>query len=67
MFLDLNDGEATRTENVEPYALFGDINGDFLTGSGIPIGTNTIQFDLYEQNGLSGELLGTVSRDFTIV
>lgn len=66
VFLDLNDGEITRTENFEPYALFGDTSGDFFGGL-IPIGTNSIALDLYSQNGLNGDFLGTITRDFTVV
>ncbi|MEL7315248.1 MAG: cadherin-like domain-containing protein, partial [Cyanobacteria bacterium J06559_3] len=66
MFLNLNEGEITRRENAEPYALFGDIRGDF-SGGVLPIGESAIAFDLYSKNGLKGELLGTVTRDFTIV
>ncbi|MEO0824678.1 MAG: ExeM/NucH family extracellular endonuclease [Cyanobacteria bacterium J06642_9] len=69
MFLDLNDGQVTQTENVEPYALFGN-NGNNYRGGGVgllPQGDNTIEFDLYSRNNLNGDLLGTVARNFTIV
>ena len=67
MFLDLNDGDSTRTENVEPYALFGDFNGDFFTGVGIPEGDNEITFDLFSESKLNGDLLDTISIEFSIV
>ncbi|MEO0488021.1 MAG: hypothetical protein AAFZ49_00510, partial [Cyanobacteria bacterium J06659_2] len=69
MFLDLNDGQVTQTENVEPYALFGN-NGNNYRGGGVgllPQGDNTIEFDLYSRNNLNGDLLGTIARNFTIV
>lgn len=66
IFFDLNNGLITQAENVEPYALFGDIAGDYKGGL-IPIGSNTINLDLYSQNQLQGDLLGTITRTFTIV
>jgi len=68
MFLDLNDGQATRTENVEPYTLFGDFSGNFLgKNSLLKTGDNSIDFDLYSRNRLRGDLLGSVTRDFNVV
>lgn len=66
IFLNLNEGEITRRENVEPYTLFGNIKEDFRGGV-LPVGESAIAFDLYSQNGLKGELLGTITRNFTIV
>lgn len=66
ILFNLNNGQVTQTENVEPYALFGDNQGDY-NGGIIPVGHNTITFDLYSQNKLQGDLLGTISRSFTIV
>lgn len=66
VFLDLNDGQVTRTENVKPYALFGDTKGDFHGGS-LPSGENSITLDIYSQSKRQGEHLGTISREFTIV
>ena len=65
-FLDLNDGQVTRTENVEPYAVFGDRNGDYFKGEVDLQGDNTIAFELYSQDELGGEMLGSVSIDFSI-
>ncbi|MGF1522850.1 MAG: beta strand repeat-containing protein [Leptolyngbyaceae cyanobacterium] len=67
VFLNLNEGQVTRTENAEPYALFGDIQGDFRVGSGIPLGDNTLSLDLFAANGRSGEQLGTANRSFTLI
>ncbi len=66
VFLNLNDGEVTRKENVEPYTLFSDFKGNFQGGV-LPVGENTMTFDLYSQNNLKGDLLATVSLEFTIV
>ena len=64
--LDLNNGQITKIENIEPYALFGDTNGDFNGGS-IPLGDNTLDFELYSKNKAQGELLDTVKLNFTLV
>ncbi|MEO0802619.1 MAG: malectin domain-containing carbohydrate-binding protein [Cyanobacteria bacterium J06642_2] len=66
MFFDLNDGLVTRIENVAPYALFGDAAGDF-NGGELPLGSNTLEIDVYSQDGLQGELLGTFTNSFTII
>ena len=66
MRLDLNDGAVTRTESFGAYTLFGDSNGDFQGGD-IPVGENVIAFDLYSENGLRGDLLGSLSRSFTLI
>ncbi len=65
MRLNLNDGEVIRTENTEPYALFGDINENYSGGT-LPFGDNRIAFEVYSDDNLQGDLLGTVTRNFTI-
>ena len=69
MHLDLNNGAVTKIENIQPYALFGDNpRGDLNPGNFVlEEGQNTIVFDLYSANRLKGDLLGTVSRTFSIV
>ena len=67
VFLDLNDGQATRTEIMEPYALFGDNNGDYFQAGVDLQGENTIAFELYSQDELGGEMLGSMDVDFSIV
>ncbi|MEM6713865.1 MAG: Ig-like domain-containing protein [Cyanobacteria bacterium P01_C01_bin.147] len=67
LFFDFNQGAITQTENIEPYALFGDRNGD-LRGGSLPLNdNNTLSIDLFSENRRRGDLLGTVTRDFTIV
>ena len=65
IFFDLNDGAVTQTENVEPYALFGDRSGDFNGGS-IPLGDNEIALEVYGENKLQGQLLQEVTLNFTL-
>ena len=67
VFLDLNDGRVTRTENVEPYAVFGDRHGDYFEGGMDLQGENTIAFELYSQDELGGEMFDSISIDFSIV
>ena len=67
VFLDLNDGQVTRTENVEPYALSGDRNGDYFPGEVDFQGDNTIAFELYSEDELGGEMLDSMSINFSIV
>lgn len=67
VFFDLNDGQVTQTENVEPYALFGDIKGDWRVGQGLSLGDNRVSLDLYSEDRLGGDLIGAVARSFTLV
>ena len=69
IFFNLNAGEIVRTENFEPYALFGDSdNGnDLRSGSGIPLGENTLSLDLYSENRAEGQLLDSISLNFVLV
>ncbi|MGK7910222.1 MAG: S8 family serine peptidase [Synechococcus sp.] len=67
MRLDLNNGEVVRVENTEPYALFGDLEGNFFSGRRLPSGNNTIVVDVFSGNDMQGQLLKTVTRSFTIV
>lgn len=66
VFLNLNDGQITQQENVEPYSLFGDSDPRF-NGGLIPLGENSLTLELYSENRLRGQLLETVSFDFTLV
>ena len=56
----------TRTENVAPYALFGDISGDY-SGKFLPEGNYTISATPYSARNLKGEAGETVSLNFSIV
>ena len=66
VFFNLNNGQATASQSAEPLALFGDLAGD-LAGGTIAPGANTLSLDLYSQDGLSGELLASLTRTFTII
>jgi hypothetical protein len=65
--LNLNQGQITQTENVEPYALYGDRKGDFFRGEPIPLGNNSLIFELYSENKAQGQLVDTITVNFTIV
>ena len=69
--LDLNDGDRTRLENIEPYSLFSDLfrfgRENYLGREAILEEENTISFDLFTGNGGRGTLLDTVTRDFTVI
>ncbi|HHP7232842.1 MAG TPA: SGNH/GDSL hydrolase family protein, partial [Xenococcaceae cyanobacterium] len=67
VFLNFNDGQVTRTENWEPYALFGDNGEDYFSGGMDLQEENTIAFDLYSGDELGGEMLGNMNGDFTVV
>lgn len=60
------DGETSRIENVEPYALFGDKGGDFA-GRELLVGTHTIQAEFYAGANGEGALLGTSALTFEAV
>ena len=64
--LNLNNGQKIQTESFEPYALFGDIDSNYRGGE-IPLGSNTVDFEIYSQNGANGQLLDTITLNFTVV
>ena len=66
VFLNLNEGQVTRTEIIEPYAVFGDDGGDYFEGISDLQGENTIAFELYSDEA-GGEMLGSMNVNFTIV
>ena len=53
----------TRTENIIPYSIFGDVDGDFAGGSLDP-GDYTITATAYSQSGGGGTALGSLSMSF---
>ncbi len=59
-------GEHTRTENMEPYALFGDRNGDFLNGAALQPGDYVVTVAFYDQDDANGALLGENALNFSI-
>ena len=50
------DGEAVHMENAAPYALFGDLSGDFHAGT-LPNDTSTLTVLAYSEDNGGGELL----------
>ena len=68
LVLDLNAGAATRTENVEPYALFGDRGGDLRAGDNglFNLGSNTLELEAFSSTRGRGDLLESQTLDFTI-
>ena len=60
------DGEAISTENVAPYALFGDISGDFKDGRFFEAGDYTLQADYFSSNSLAGDALGSDEIKITV-
>jgi hypothetical protein len=65
--LTFDEGVATRVENVEPYALFGDQNGDVAGGLNLDTGQHKITFDLYGADGAQGNLLAADSVSFFVI
>lgn len=64
--LDLNSGAVTRSENVEPFSLFGDLDGDFRGGLLLEEGQHNIRFDFYSTGDAQGELLGSETVRFAV-
>ena len=56
----------TRTESAEPYALFGDRNGDFFGGRELAAGDYTLRIEAFSGAGGSGGSLGTQSLAFSV-
>ena len=59
-------GVATRVENTEPYALFGDNGGDLRVGLELE-GQHLIRFDFYDADAANGTVVGTESFAFFVV
>lgn len=58
-------GERTRTENVYPYALFGDRRGDF-NGSELELGEHSLSVTAYAQNRLKGSQVFSDTLTFVV-
>jgi hypothetical protein len=58
------DGVAIRTENTQPYALFGDAGGD-LRG-GLHIGEHQVKFDFFALDNAKGTHLASEVISFTL-
>ncbi|MEO0532263.1 MAG: hypothetical protein AAF215_00120 [Cyanobacteria bacterium P01_A01_bin.123] len=55
-----------RTENIKPYALFGDIDGDFY-GKPLSEGDFTLKATAYTQEGAKGQVVGAADLDYSVV
>ncbi len=55
-----------RTENLEAYALFGDLDGDFI-GRDLPAGSYTFSVIPYTEDNAGGERGETVRYNFEII
>jgi hypothetical protein len=55
----------SRVENVAPYTLFGDSNGNYFNGS-LPVGSYSLTATAYSGTNLSGTVLGTKKISFTV-
>ncbi|MEO0623508.1 MAG: Ig-like domain-containing protein [Pseudomonadota bacterium] len=56
----------TRIENVEPYALFGDIKGDFKGGTTFEEGDHTVGVTIYEDEKGRGDVIAEFDLEFTV-
>ncbi|MEH0154334.1 T9SS type A sorting domain-containing protein [Limibacter armeniacum] len=59
------DGAIKSKENVAPYALFGDSNGNY-EGSPLTVGNHTVTAVAYSGSNGSGSLLGQATVQFTV-
>ena len=66
VFLNFNDGQVSGTDNLDADALFGDNDGDYFQGGINLQGENTITIELYSEDNLGGEMLGSVDVKFSV-
>jgi hypothetical protein len=62
-----DNGTVTRTENIAPYALMADQNGDLLGGLTLNPGSHTLVTEIYSADNGAGTKLGQDIVDFFIV
>lgn len=64
----LNDGQLTKTESIEPYAIFGDNpRGDLNGGSLTLQEDNQISLNVFDKRNGRGDLLGNVTLNFKVI
>ncbi len=66
VIMTLND-DHTQTENLAPYALFGNNGDNYHGGQIFDEGDNTLVMEIYEGRNGSGALIEEVTIDFTLV
>ena len=49
-YVELSLGDHSRTERVEPYALFGDSDGDFFGGTSLGVGSHELEYKAYRND-----------------
>lgn len=57
-FTDASGATFSRTENVEPYAVFGDKNGDFFDGIPLTEGSYSLEVTVFSEKNGQGDELG---------
>ena len=60
------DGKYNNVENVAPYALFGDKNGDFLGGQKLSDGTHFATITAYSGKSGKGSIIDEVTIQFQV-
>ncbi|MEM9736753.1 MAG: hypothetical protein AAF908_09140, partial [Pseudomonadota bacterium] len=60
------NGQVERTENVEPYALFGDNQGDYLEGT-LGVGSHQVTATFFGQDKAQGGEIDRAEISFEIV
>ena len=60
------DGNEVKTENIEPYALFGDDSGDYKGGTVFSEGAHTITATAYSSANGNGAALSTITLAFDV-
>ncbi len=60
------NGKRARIENVKPYAIGGDINGDYFPYQ-IPLGSNTLTVVFYNKPKGKGKVLGSETISFFVI
>nr|WP_319385749.1 Ig-like domain-containing protein [uncultured Roseibium sp.] len=63
--VELSLGGTTRVENVSPFALFGDINGDYSGTTGFTSGDQSLGVKIYSGPNKTGSLLDSFSLPFS--
>ncbi|MEM1399501.1 MAG: hypothetical protein AAGF58_06445, partial [Pseudomonadota bacterium] len=56
----------SKLENFEPFALFGDRNGDFFGGMSVDGGEFSLRYDVYSEDNRGGQKLESNGLTFTV-
>lgn len=66
VLLNFQEGGHIQIENVDPYALFGNVEGDFFGGMKLEEGSYQTSFELYESANAQGALLDILNLSFSV-